>query len=83
MKIYTIDVELTAPIMKKIYAPRWSDWAIGVKVTKDGVAQTGEMTLTLDGVEQTAEADTVGGYTVFKQASENPEGKTYVLQYGS
>lgn len=69
MKIYTIDVELTAPIMKKIYAPRWSDWAIGVKVTKDGIAQTGEMTLTLDGVEQTAEASTVGGYTIYKQGS--------------
>lgn len=69
MKVQVIVYDANKPIPRQIVVPTNSEYAIGIKVTKDGnVIDNG---LTVGGVEPT---NTIGDYSIFYLSSDSTEG---------
>ena len=73
MRIQTLEYNANQPIAQQIVVPTNSDYAVGVKVTKDGQVVDGD--LTIGGIEPTT---TIGDYNIVKLESDGVEGMTEV-----
>lgn len=68
MKIYTNEIDLAKPILKKFYTAPCSDYKFGVKIVQDM-----DYVIELDGVELESDGET-GGYATYKMTSPNEQG---------
>lgn len=68
MKIYTNEIDLAKPILKKFYTAPCSDYKFGVKIV-----QGTNYVIELDGVELESDGET-GGYATYKMTSPNEQG---------
>ena len=68
MKIYTNEIDLARPILKKFYTAPCSDYKFGVKIV-----QGMNYVIELDGVELESDGDT-GGYKTYKMTSPKEQG---------
>ena len=68
MKIYTNEIDLARPILKKFYTAPCSDYKFGVKIV-----QGTNYVIELNGVELESDGET-GGYKTYKMTSPNEQG---------
>lgn len=68
MKIYTNEIDLARPILKKFYTAPCSDYKFGVKIV-----QGKNYVIELNGVELESDGET-GGYKTYKMTSPNEQG---------
>ena len=68
MKIYTNEIDLARPILKKFYTAPCSDYKFGVKIV-----QGTNYVIELDGVKLESDGET-GGYATYKMTSPNEQG---------
>lgn len=68
MKIYTNEIDLARPILKKFYTAPCSDYKFGVKIV-----QGTNYVIELNGVKLESDGDT-GGYKTYKMTSPNEQG---------
>ena len=68
MKIYTNEIDLARPILKKFYTAPCSDYKFGVKIVQDM-----KYVIELNGVKLESDGDT-GGYATYKMTSPNEQG---------
>ena len=68
MKIYTNEIDLARPILKKFYTAPCSDYKFGVKIV-----QGKNYVIELNGVELKSDGET-GGYKTYKMTSPNEQG---------
>ena len=68
MKIYTNEIDLARPILKKFYTAPCSDYKFGVKIV-----QGTNYVIELNGVELKSDGET-GGYKTYKMTSPNEQG---------
>lgn len=68
MKIYTNEIDLSKPILKKFYTAPCSDYKFGVKIV-----QGKNYVIELNGVELKSDGET-GGYATYKMTSPNEQG---------
>lgn len=68
MKIYTNEIDLAKPILKKFYTAPCSDYKFGVKIV-----QGTNYVIELDGVELESDGET-GGYATYKMTSPKEQG---------
>ena len=68
MKIYTNEIDLARPILKKFYTAPCSDYKFGVKIV-----QGMNYVIELGGVELKSDGET-GGYKTYKMTSPNEQG---------
>ena len=68
MKIYTNEIDLARPILKKFYTAPCSDYKFGVKIVQ-GI----NYVIELGGVELESDGET-GGYKTYKMTSPNEQG---------
>lgn len=83
MKVYTQTFDLAKPSPKKFWVAPYSDFAIGIKIENNGTPVEAEFTVTANGVEVTAEADTVGGFKIYNVASTETGAVKYTITCGS
>ena len=77
MKIYTNIFDLAKPTQNQFYVPKYSDFGIGIKVVRRGEDVDADITLEADGQTFEAEADKVGGFTIYDAASEGAGSVNY------
>lgn len=83
MKIYTNRFNANRPAKKKVYVAPWSDYKIGLAVSKNGTdVDLSGISMTCDGQAISADADSYGGFKTYTLNSRN-ESKSYVIQEGS
>lgn len=68
MKIYTNEIDLAKPILKKFYTAPCSDYKFGVKIV-----QGTNYVIELNGVELESDGET-GGYATYKMTSPKEQG---------
>lgn len=68
MKIYTNEIDLARPILKKFYTAPCSDYKFGVKIV-----QGTNYVIELNGVKLESDGET-GGYKTYKMTSPNEQG---------
>ena len=68
MKIYTNEIDLARPILKKFYTAPCSDYKFGVKIV-----QGKNYVIELNGVELESDGET-GGYKTYKMTSPKEQG---------
>ena len=68
MKIYTNEIDLARPILKKFYTAPCSDYKFGVKIV-----QGMNYVIELNGVKLKSDGNT-GGYATYKMTSPNEQG---------
>ena len=68
MKIYTNEIDLARPILKKFYTAPCSDYKFGVKIV-----QGKNYVIELNGVKLKSDGET-GGYDTYKMTSPNEQG---------
>lgn len=79
MKIYTNVFDLKTPYLRQFKVGQYSDFGIGIKITRGGAPVEDEFTLAADGAELTPETDKVGGFTVYAVTSGAPGSTRYTI----
>ena len=76
MKIYTNTFDLARPVPKKFWVAPHSEFAIGIKVVRDG-QPVEDFTLQADGQTLTADIDKIAGFAIYNTSS----GSTGFVEY--
>lgn len=71
MKVYTNTFDLTKPVPMQFQVPKYSDFAIGIKVVNNGEAVDADITLQADGQTFVAEEEKIAGFTIYNTSSTN------------
>lgn len=78
MKIYTQTFDLAQPMPKMFSVAQNSEFGIGIKIVKNGVAVEDEFTVAVDGETLTPEADKISDFTIYILNSGDAD-KTYTV----
>lgn len=81
MKTYSTTFQLESPKTQKIWVPQFSDYKIGIAVTKDGEDAEGELVVKLGSTTLSADAAKTGMWTTYPQASQGPDYGEYDIEW--
>lgn len=81
MKTYTATYQLESPKTQKIWVPQFSDYKIGIAVTRGGEDAEGTLVVKNGSTTLSADAAKTGMWTTYPQASQGPDYGEYDIEW--
>lgn len=80
MRVYSNDFDVATPAPRRFWVAPFSDFAIGIKLLKNGEPLDSNFTLKQGSTELEPQDDKINGYTIFQVQSGNTGAVEYTIE---